>query len=911
MQSSLVTFTGDGAGEGRRATDALLSEGERQRIEIWNASRHDYPQEYSIAQLVERQAQERPAAAALEMGGEKLSYGELNERANQLAHRLRELGVGANVLVGCCLERSLELVVGLLGILKAGGAYVALDPSYPLERLRLIVEDAGLATLVTREELAGGLAGEGRMVLCLDAHAEQLSGMSTANPVRVVTSDDLVYAVYTSGSAGRPKGVLIRQGSLLNLLYWHQRTFEVGPSDRTSQFASPAFDVLGEEVWPQLACGACVCLIEDHIRFDPVALQGWLLRQAISLTILPTALAESLIALPWPSPCRLRVLLTGGDSLHRYPPAGLPFALINNYGPSETTVVATAGRVFPHTDASQPPAIGRPIANARIYLLDEQLRQVPIGAVGELHIGGPGVALGYLNRPELSAARFVADPFSGEAGARLYRTGDLARYLPDGQLQFQGRNDVQIKLRGHRIEPQEIMHELNRQPGVRQSMVVARADSPGQQRLVAYVVLAGGQAVSSAALRAGLAQQLPEYMLPAVYVALPELPLSVNGKVDGARLPAPSAANTLRAERTPAASALEARLVEIVGGVLEVGEVGVDENFFHLGGHSLLAARLLERIEQEYGRKLTLSTLFGGPTIRQLGRALEEQEQEQERARVLEVQRGGRRRPLFFLHGDWTGGAFYCYELGRQLGEEQPLYVLEPYRFAGLEELPSLQEMAAAHVEALREVQGEGPYQLGGFCNGGLVAYEMARQLREQGQEVERLLLISPTSPSRESLPLSVRGVRVLSRVLAWVLGWGAQTQVDSFLRLRHALRHVLRVLRPGDRHLSDFGKLVEIDARLAGMFPPVQALHNDYVGVLTWLASDYAPDLYAGTITFYWPREEPVIQQEWRAIVARKEADTIVNRTVPGTHMSCVTEYIQEVAAQVRASLDEQEQGG
>jgi amino acid adenylation domain-containing protein len=891
----------------KRVDIPLLPGSERQPLMAWNTTQQDFPQELCMPQLVERQAQAKPDAPALFMDGQSLSYRQLNEQANQLAHYLRACGVGPNVLVSSCFERSLDMVVALLGISKAGGAYVALDPSYPSERLSLMMKDARVPVLVTKQQTAERFMLQETRMICLDADVEMLASMSRSDPEPVVTAADLAYVVYTSGSTGQPKGVQITHRSLLNLMFWHQRTFEVQASDRATQFASPAFDVTGEELWPHLMCGVCVYLIDEDIRFDPVGMQDWLVRHAITLAILPTALVESLIALEWPSSCALRVVLTGGDTLYRYPPATLPFALINNYGPSETTVVATAGRVFPDEDATMLPSIGRPIANAQIYILDEQLQPVPVGVLGELHIGGAGLARGYLDRPELTAEKFIPNPFIDEPGARLYKTGDLARYLPDGQIMFMGRTDFQIKIRGYRIEPNEIMHALNRHPAIAASIVVAREDSPGNKRLVAYITLVPGGDVTVSSLRNALLQHLPEYMVPSTFVILDEFPVNANGKVSGSVLPMPTATNTLRNEEiTAPRTPTEERLVEIVAAILEVDEVGIDDNFFHLGGHSLLAARLIARIEQVFGKKISLSTMFAGPTVEQLARALQQQEAIQSRAPLLAVQASGSRRPFFFLHGDWTGGAFYCFDLSRALGSELPFYVLEPYKFGGLQVLPTIEEIAAAHLESLRAVQPVGPYRLGGFCNGGLVAYEMARQLYAAGQEVEQLLLISPTTPIHARLPISVRVMRKVIGGLTRFLRTGADKQADWFLRTRHALRHVYRFLRPSNSRLLDFAQLVELDQRLNNMFPPVEALYKDYVGVLTWLASGYMPDIYPGKITFLWARDELFIKDEWREIVEAKDKDTIENYFVPGTHMSCVTEHIQDVAERLRLCLSE-----
>ncbi|HEY6406897.1 MAG TPA: non-ribosomal peptide synthetase, partial [Ktedonobacteraceae bacterium] len=454
--------------------------------------------------------------------------------------------------------------------------------------------------------------------------ANMLKQQSTANPTFVATINNLAYVIYTSGSTGRPRGVQIAHKSLLNLVYWHQQAFQLTPADRATQLTSPAFDATGWELWPYLAMGASVYLLDEDSRVSPVLCRDWLIRHNITITFLPTTLAEGVIALAWPAAASLRYLLTGADTLHHYPSPHLPFALINNYGPTEATVVATYGRVFPGGQADMPPSIGRPIANTQIYILDQHLRQVPIGEPGELYIGGVGLALGYLNRPELTAARFIPHPFSDDPAARLYRTGDLARFLADGQIAFMGRIDYQIKIRGYRIEPGEIVSVLNEHPSVQTSLVVARDDSGGEKRLVAYIVPFSGAQVTANALRELLAVRLPDFMIPTYFVVLETLPLTPNGKVDRAGLPAPDGTNTLRDEVVAAPSTpIEERLVDILLPLLGLEQVGIDDNFFLLGGHSLLGTQLIARIADAFGVSLSLRSLFNAPTVRQLSAEIE------------------------------------------------------------------------------------------------------------------------------------------------------------------------------------------------------------------------------------------------------------------------------------------------
>jgi amino acid adenylation domain-containing protein len=485
-----------------------------------------------------------------------------------------------------------------------------------------MLQDTQAPVLITRQDLIP-THSEGMHVICLDSEAGLLACQSVSDPVVQIMPDHLAYVIYTSGSTGQPKGVQITHRSLLNLITWHQQAFEVSARDRATQLASPAFDASGWELWPYLSCGACILWPDEQTRVSPARLRDWLVEQAISLTFLPTPLAESMLTLDWPATLPLRYLLTGADTLHHYPPPGLPFTLINNYGPTEATVVATSGCVPPHTDAQEPPTLGWPTTHTQIVLLDEQLHEVPDGQAGELYIGGAGLARGYHNRPALTAECFIASPL--DPSRRLYKTGDLARRLPDGQLAFLGRADHQIKLRGYRIEPAEIVAILNRHPAILSSLVLARADPLGEKRLVAYIVLTPGVEVTARTLREHLAVSLPAYMLPALFVHLPALPLMPNGKIDRAALPAPEHASTLREHASaPATTPTETRLVEIVAPLLRLAELGIDDNFFMLGGHSLLATQIIMHVAKTFGVNLTLLTLFEAPTVRQLSAEVEQ-----------------------------------------------------------------------------------------------------------------------------------------------------------------------------------------------------------------------------------------------------------------------------------------------
>jgi amino acid adenylation domain-containing protein len=574
----------------------------------------------SVPQLVTARAEANPSALAVVDGESRLTYGALLARSRVLAHRLRDLGAARDQVVALVLPRSTELVVASLATMHAGAAYAPLDPSAPSERLAAMLADARPTAVVTSRALQRQLPRGAWTTIALDADAPALApALPSASPEPA----DLAYVIYTSGSTGSPKGVEVTHGGLLNLVRWHHEQFALTPADRAPLMASPGFDAAVWETWPYLTAGASLHVVDELTRVNPDALRDWLLAAEITVAFVATPVAERLLALRWPGTAPLRTLLTGADTLHHHPPAGLPFALVNNYGPTECTVVATSGLVPPDPLADALPSIGWPIANVRVHVLDERARMVRPGGEGELFVGGAGVARGYRNLPELTAERFVPDPF-GPEGARLYRTGDRVRSLPDGSLAFRGRVDDQVKVRGHRVELDEIVAVLDTHPGVVASAVAAGPGPDGQTRLVAYVVAAGDTTLTPAGLLATLRARLPGYMLPAVFVQLDALPLTASGKLDRARLPAADTVAPLRdAEVVAPRTEVEVRLAALVAGLLDVTPIGVTDNFFLLGGHSLLGTQLIVRIRDAFGVDLSLRAVFDHPTVAALADEIE------------------------------------------------------------------------------------------------------------------------------------------------------------------------------------------------------------------------------------------------------------------------------------------------
>jgi amino acid adenylation domain-containing protein len=615
----------------------LLAEAELQQLLVeWNDTTTDYPQDKCIHQLFEAQVERTPDKVAVVFEGERLTYRELNRRANRLVHYLQQLGVGPEVLVGICMERSLELVVGLLGVLKAGGAYVPLDPTYPNERLAFMAQDAQLSVLLTQQCLLDDLPTFQAQILCLDRLNWQpgspedklLHDACLLNSGSGVRAENLAYVIYTSGSTGTPKGVMISHRALCNHMCWLQDTYPLTPADRVLQKTAFSFDVsIWEFFWPLLT-GARLVLARPGGQGDPAYLVELIVSEQISVIYFVASMLSVFLQAPGLQRCQpLKHVFCGGEALpfsvqQRFF-AQLPTQLHNIYGPTETTIDVTSWTCQPESSRQVVP-IGRPIANTQIYLLDPFLQPVPVGIPGELYIGGANLARGYLNRPDLTAERFLPHPFSQEPGARLYRTGDLVRYLPDGSLEFLGRLDQQVKLRGFRIELGEIEAVLSQHPAVHQTAVVAREDVPGDKRLVAYVVPRQEQLATVNDLQSHVMKHVPTYMVPSAFVLLEVLPLTPNGKVDRKALPAPNATNIARdGAVTMPDTPTEKRLVEIVAVLLGLDNIGIDDNIFLIGGNSFMGLQLVAQVAEVFGVELSLLTLYKAPTVRRLASEIE------------------------------------------------------------------------------------------------------------------------------------------------------------------------------------------------------------------------------------------------------------------------------------------------
>ena len=888
----------------------LLTEGERQQLLLnWNDTTVDCPKDLCIHQLFEAQVERTPDAIAVVLEDRQLTYDELNRQANQLANHLRLLGVGPEVPVAICLKHSVEMVVGLLGILKAGGVYVPLDPAYPKERLAFMLEDAKVPVILTQGALLAGLPEHHANVVCLDSDWEAITQKSAENPICFTMPENLAYVIYTSGSTGQPKGVLVSHASTAEHCLNVQRYYELDSSDRVLQFASMSFDLSLEQIFPTLIVGATLVLMSTDV-WHTTDLHKRSSEFRLTVLNIPTGYWQELTR-EWADLSELvpniqpRVFVVGGDTMlpefldlwHRTPMSSI--RLINAYGPTETTITATAFDIAPRLrepSALQRIPIGRPLANRATYILNKYGDPVPVGVPGELYIGGHCLARGYLKRPDLTAQNFVPDPFSSEPGTRLYKTGDLARYLSDGNIEFLGRIDDQVKVRGFRIELGEIEAALRQHPAVRETVVLARENAPGEKHLVAYVVAQGESPPTASELRVFLKEKLPDYMMPAVFVPLAALPLMPNGKVNRSALPEPGRTRSepgraFVAPRNP----LELQITSLWEEVLGIRPIGVTDNFFELGGHSLAAVRLFALIERRLGKKVPLATVFQGATVEHLAKILAQYAQAPSHSSLVAIQPGGNRRPFFLIHP--AGGHVFPYvHLAHHLGSDQPSYGLQARGLEeGQEPHSRIEDMAAYYIEALRTVQPWGPYLLGGWSMGGVVALEMAQQFRAQGQRVALLALLDTRIPTAdEELADEDFDARLL---IDFVRYFGLSLDLrDSLARLpKHELLE--RVLEHAKR-----AGLMPSDIEVSQAQPFIELCKADFRAT-----QNYVLHHYPGRITLFKAGQElagtssdPTLGwSEWAA-------GGVDVHVVPGNHATMVYKpHVEVLAEKLRACLD------
>ncbi|MCP3140550.1 non-ribosomal peptide synthetase [Pyxidicoccus xibeiensis] len=891
------------AQEGRQRLSELplLTEEERRRVlGPWSGADAPYPRR-CVHELISEQAARTPDATAVVAGDERLTYAELERRANQLAHWLKALGVEPEMRVALFVERRAHALVGLLGILKAGGAYVPLDPSYAhmSERVRHVLKDARVQVIVTEESLASELPSQGEFLVSLDAEDGLLESQPEEAPDSRAVPGNAAYIIYTSGSTGQPKGVCIEHGQLACYVAGVSQRLELPAGMSFASVSTLAADLGHTALFPTLCAGGAVHLVGKATAADAALLASYGRRHAVEgLKIVPTHLEALLADADAREVLPRRRLVLGGDRaewalVERVHALAPECEVFNHYGPTETTVGVLAQRVERggRVPGAQSVPLGRPLGNVRVYVLDGYGRPVPPRVPGELYVGGQSVGRGYLGRPDLTAERFLPDAFRGEPGARMYRTGDRVRWLEDGSIEFLGRVDHQLKIRGYRVELGEVEAVLAGHPAVAECVVVAWEDVPGLRQLVAYAVGRSGKALEEPALREYLAERLPDYMVPSACVVLEALPLTSNGKVDRKALPAPSR-NRAVAEYVEPRTETEQRLAALWKELLNVSEVGARDDFFELGGHSLLATQVVARVRPLFDVQLAVIDLFEAPTLEALAARIEAGATSD--SPLVTLRKGGGAKPFFCVHP--VGGGVLAYlELAKRMESEQPFYGLQVPRGGSGE---TVEEMAAHYLEAVRGVQPEGPYLLGGWSMGGRVAYEMARQLKARGEEVGLLVIVD--ARGREDAPTEAQE---------------AEGVLEFALHLSR-----LAGLHPGAAEVLEQVDAVELGAVLDGQ--PVAGLDEESCTELRALwamfsrnrraSRQYVPEPFSGSLVLLRAAEQPEGQHEkdlgWSAL-ARGGVETY---EVAGDHFSLMAlPHVEQLAARLRTLLERARTGG
>ena len=824
----------------------LLTTAERHQLLVeWNNTATDYPKDKYIHQLFAEQVAQRPQATAFLTDNATLSYEELDQRSDHLAAHLHAAGIAKGMIIGVALPRSFDAVVALLAIFKTGAIYLPLDPAYPRERLAFMLTDAQAAIVITTTQLQPTLPSGAAKFICINNLPISQSPNLPISPSLCLPTDP-AYLIYTSGSTGQPKGAIVPHGQILNRLWWMWRKYPFQPDEMSCQKTALNFvDSLWEMLGPLLQ-GSPTVILSDAVVRDPQQLVQSLARHGVTrLWLVPTLLRAILQTTPDVGARlpKLRFLVTSGEALptalYQETRVKLPHAKLYNlygtseiwdatwYDPEEMDSVEAISATIP---------IGKPIDNVQSYILDAHQQPLPIGVTGELYIGGMGLADGYFNRPELTQARFVTfeqlriTNHESRITPRLYRTGDLARYLSDGTIEFMGRADFQVKVRGLRIELGEIEAVLNQHAGVNQSVVVLWENEAADKQLAAYIVATPDADLTAASLRHFLKEQLPAYMIPMTYTWIDKLPLTPSGKVNRQALPSPASAPTpINAALTPARDELEMQLVQIWQKLLRIQSVGVHDNFFEMGGHSLLAVTLFDRIAKVTGKQLPLSALLHAPTVAEQAALLRQQAWQPQWSSLAAVRAGGTRIPLF-IAPPARGTALSVSKLARHLAPEQPVYAFNPVGLDGQEEpLTSIEAIAAHYIQQLRLLQVEGPYRLGGLCAGCTIAFEMANQLHHQGEKVDLLVLMDPAAPLNGptwSAPTAAQRPIAAAQQLVRHLRYGS---LLNMVRIRS--KSILRLL---NKRLAPYEKVWQAQVQAQRCYQP-----QPYPGELLLIQSE------------------------------------------------------------------------
>ena len=862
---------------------SLLQASQReQQLVTWNETESDYPRDKRVHQLIEEQAERTPDAVAILWLAEQMTYGELNRQANHLARYLRDQGVKPTDRVGIYLERSIALMVTLLAVQKAGATYVPLDPAYPVDRLKLVLQDADVVCVVTLQALVGGMPEYTGPILALDRAAEVVGSLDDSNIESGASPEDSAYVIFTSGSTGRPKGVEVPHRAVVNLLTWMGKELSMGPGDVFPALASFAFDMSVPELYLALVTGGTVLLAERHMGANGEALAA-LLKQHHATVVHATPTTWGLL---------LEAGFTGAGLKRCIGAEGLPRELFNRlmhaaedttlynfYGPTETTVWSTFHRF---TSAEEAIVIGRPLANTQVYVLEPNLQPVPVGVAGGIYISGDGVARGYFGRPELTAEKFLPNPFAAEG--KLYYTGDVGRYLPDGRIEYLSRADNQVKLRGYRIELGEIEAQLSSHPLVRECVVIAREDHPGLKFLAAYVVAESlAEHLETTALRDFLKQRLPEFMVPTGWRVMDRLPLSTNGKVDRKALPAPDAIELKGNHGLVPKTSVEIRLARIWEELLQVKSIGLDDDFFNLGGHSLLAVQMMSRAREAFGCELPLHLLFGAPRLGDLAKVIQTERGKQPFKALIPIRKTGTNPPLFCVSRPNVNALGFLF-LSRHLSPDQPVIGLQTQMEKdGAEwayDQSDYEERATEYIKVMRESHPDGPYLLTGYCEGAHIAFEMARQLESMGQTVAMLAIL-------DAWPIENTVSRTKFKLRSYLREF-RKFKNKSFADIIHVFtgslfrklgaKSIVKVHKPVDPAEAEAAaKRAEIAKQVAKRY---------------WPGPDFVPTMYGGRLTLFRTKKQLRVRiNDYKMGWGKRALGGVDVFPVPGSHWALLRE--------------------
>ncbi|MGD1913646.1 MAG: amino acid adenylation domain-containing protein [Rivularia sp. (in: cyanobacteria)] len=887
---------------------SLLNSSEREKLLFkFNQTRADYPQDATLHQLFEEQVKQTPDSLALISESEKLTYRQLNHRVNQFVYYLQKQGVTKRTLVALCLERDLDMVVGILAILKAGGAYIPLDPSYPVERLNYMLSDSQASLLITKHEILEKISLSSARTICLDIHKDEIAQESIENPINISSSDNIAYIIYTSGSSGTPKGVQGTHRGTVNGLHWLWKTYPFTQGEVCCQKTAISFVDSVWEIFAPLLQGVPTVIISNANVLDSQLFIETLGHHKVTRIVLVPSLLRLLVdnySHLVKKLSQLKLWITSGEALsvnlvrtfQELIPEG---KLINLYGSSEVSANATYYDTSLLQNQGHSVPIGRPIDNTQIYVLNRDLQPTPIGIVGELYVGGDGLAKGYLHRWELTQERFIDNPFI--PGNKIYKTGDLVRYLKDANLEYLGRHDEQVKIRGFRVELGEIATVITQHPDVSESVVIQGKDADDNQCLIAYIVTNKQDILAQ--LLPYLQHKLPSYMLPSAFFVLDELPLTPNGKVDKRALPNNEIIrqNTNKSFIAPR-NFTELALVKIWVNLLNTSPIGVTDNFFELGGHSFLAVRLMAQIQDKFGHNLPVSTLFENPTIEKLATIVSQPSRQSSGSALVAINSSGSKIPFFCIHGA-GGDISHYFNLSRRLGEDYPFYALEDNVEQDKPEIISVEETATRYLQEIRKVQPNGPFLLGGHCYGGVLAFEIAQQLQKQGQTVGLVLVIDAILPETNIEPTDDDDTKFLLRIAESIK---TDNNIDfslPFEELRDLpLTEQLNLINKkansifSDAEIQDFLRYYQL------FKAHVQAMRN------------YVPLCYPQSITLFRASEEiahDFDNPEWYTNDpllgwGKFSSQPIQFIDVPGDHFSIFVEpHIQKLAKQLRICID------